>query len=82
MVLADFQHDGKLATVLYFRDILKQVVMPPFNAVVFPLAGVLLDPLNDQIPEPMKQFLDLNDMFQTVVNGVIEDSIQVVLEGK
>lgn len=82
MVLADFQHDGKLATTLYYRDILKAIVMPPFNSVVFPLAEAALEPLNSVIPEPMKQFLDLNDMFQTIVIGVIEDSIQVVLEGK
>jgi len=81
MVLADYQHDGKLATTIYFREILKEIVMPPFNAVVIPLSGAILDPMNDQIPDPMKQFLDLNDMFQDILNGVIDDSIDVCLGG-
>jgi len=81
-VIEDFKNDGRIATTIYYRHIMKKIVMPPFNSVVFPLAATILDPMNDAIPDQMKEFLDLNDMFQDIVKGVIDDSIKVVLEGK
>jgi len=81
MVLADYQHDGNLAKMIYYRDILKEIVMPPFNKLVFPAAEALLEPLNSAIPEPVKEFLDINEMFQRIVESVIEESIQTVLAG-
>jgi hypothetical protein len=81
LVLADYQHDGNLAKMIYYRDILKQIVMPPFNKLVFPAAEALLEPLNAVIPEPVKEFLDINEMFQRIVESIIEESIQTVLAG-
>jgi len=79
VVLSDYQADAKLASGLYYGDIIKKIVMPPFNKLVFPAAEAILDPLNSAIPEPMQQFLDINDMFQQIINGVIDDSIQTCL---
>jgi len=81
-VLADFQHDAKIATTHYYRHILKKIVMPPFNKIVFPAAATVIDPINNTIPDPMKQFVDINDMFQHICTGVIDDSISTILEGK
>jgi len=79
MVLDDFKHDGKIARVIYYRDIIKEIVMPPFNKVVFPAVETVLEPLTSAIPEPLQQFLDINEMFQRIVEGVIDDSISTVL---
>jgi hypothetical protein len=79
LVLEDFKHDGNLARVIYYRDIIKEIVMPPFNKVVFPAVETILEPLNSAIPEPLQQFLDINEMFQRIVEGIIDDSIAVVL---
>jgi len=79
LVLDDFKHDGTQARVLYYRDIIKEIVMPPFNKLVFPAVETILEPLNSAIPEPMQQFLDINEMFQRIVEGIIEDSISTVL---
>jgi len=81
LILEDYKSDATLARILYYRDILKEIVMPPFNKLVFPAAEALLAPLNDAIPEPVKEFLDINEMFQRIVEGVIEDSISTVLAG-
>jgi len=78
-VLDDFKSDGTQARVFYYRDIIKQIVMPPFNKIVFPAVETVLEPLNSAIPEPMQQFLDINEMFQRIVEGIIDDSISTVL---
>jgi hypothetical protein len=79
VVLEDFKHDGNLARVIYYREIIKEIVMPPFNKVVFPAVEMILEPLNSAIPEPMQQFLDINEMFQQIVVSVIDESIDTVL---
>jgi len=79
LILQDYQADGNLARVIYYRDIIKTIVMPAFNKLVYPACETLLSPLENAIPDPMKQFLDVNDMFERVCEGVIDDSISTVL---
>jgi len=45
----------------------------------FPAVETVLEPLTSAIPEPLQQFLDINEMFQRIVEGVIDDSISTVL---
>jgi len=77
--LDDYKHDAKIARVKWYRHIIKQIVMPPFNKIIFPATEAALDPLNSAIPEPMQQFLDINEMFESIVVGIIDDSIDTVL---
>jgi len=81
VVLEDFKHDGQLARVIYFTDIIKKIVMPPFNKLVMPAVSAILDPLQSAIPEPMQQFLDINEEFGTILNNIIDSSIGEVLSG-
>jgi len=81
-VMADFKEDGKLATIKYYREIIKSIVMPPFHSKVFPLCESLLTPINDAIPEPFADIIDLNGMFEDIITGIIDSSIDTVLEGK
>eukprot|EP01114_Cavostelium_apophysatum_P012893 TRINITY_DN29_c0_g1_i1.p1 TRINITY_DN29_c0_g1~~TRINITY_DN29_c0_g1_i1.p1 ORF type:complete len:553 (+),score=198.09 TRINITY_DN29_c0_g1_i1:77-1735(+) len=78
-VMADFMADGNLARMRYYRHIIKKIVMPPLNKLAIPAAEAILSPIASAIPEPMQQFLDINDMFQQIVNGVVDDSIATVL---
>ncbi len=59
-VLEDFHADGKKATVIYYRHILKHIVMPPFKNKVFPACETLLKPINDNIPDTFADILDLD----------------------
>jgi len=81
-VMADYQEDGKKATIIYYREIIKSIVMPPFQSKVFPLVEALLSPINDSIPETFADILDLNGMFEDILTGIIESSIDTVLAGK
>jgi len=80
-VMARYEHDSKLATVNYYLKIFKDIIMPAFNKTVIPACKMVIDPISDIIPEPMKQFIDPADMFDRFINGVIDDSIRVVLKG-
>jgi len=77
--LEDYKYDGKLRTVEWYCEVIKKIIYPPFNAVVIPACKALLDPINELIPEPLKQFLDINQMFDDLINGIIDESIKTVV---
>jgi hypothetical protein len=81
-VFADFQEDAKKATVIYYREILKAIVMPPFQKEVYPACEKILSPIADAIPEPFKPFCDIDQLFEDLLSGIIESSIDSVLSGK
>jgi len=78
-VMEDYKFDGKLRTVQWYCQVMKAIVMPPFNAVVIPACKTIITPIADAIPEPMKQFIDIEQMFDDIVNGIIDASIETVV---
>ena len=79
MVLLDYRADASKATMLYYHDILKTIIMPPFEKLVIPACKTIIEPISELIPEPLKQFLDPNKMFEELINGIVDDSIETVL---
>jgi len=80
-VMDDYREDGKKAAVHYYRHIIKTIVMPPFQNKVFPAVESLLKPINDSIPETMADIIDINGMFEDILTGIIDSSIDTVLGG-
>jgi len=78
-LLEDYKTDSNLERVLYYADIIKKIVYPPFQKLVIPAAEKLLSPLENAIPEPLKQFIDINDMFEQLCSNIVDESIQTVL---
>jgi len=62
-------------------NILKVIIMPPFNKLVIPACKAILEPLQSLIPDTMKDFIDLYDMFDQLIHGIIEGAIKNVLGG-
>jgi len=79
-VLEDYKNDANIRMNIFYMTIMKAIVMPPFNALVMPACKAVLEPLNEMIPDPMKQFVDILEMFDDLVNGIIEGAIQRVLD--
>jgi len=71
--------DAKTHTRLFYVEIIKDIIMPPFESIVLPACKSVLEPLNSMIPEPMKQFIDLIDMFVKLINQIIDEIIANVL---
>jgi len=80
-VMRKYEADAKLATILYYLKIFKDIIMPAFNKTVIPACKAVIDPLAEIIPEPMKQFIDPHDMFDKFINLLIDDTIKVILKG-
>eukprot|EP01110_Echinostelium_bisporum_P013283 TRINITY_DN876_c0_g1_i1.p1 TRINITY_DN876_c0_g1~~TRINITY_DN876_c0_g1_i1.p1 ORF type:complete len:563 (-),score=262.92 TRINITY_DN876_c0_g1_i1:213-1901(-) len=78
-VLVKFRHDGELATTIYFAKIMKLIVMPPFEALLIPAAKVAIDPLAEAVPEALKDFLDIKQMFEDLYNGIVDAAIDTIL---
>jgi len=49
--------------------------------LIIPAAEKLLSPIENAIPDAMKQFIDINDMFENLVSNIVDESIQTVLAG-
>jgi len=80
-VMDDFVHDGKLTTRNLIEELLKLIIMPPFNSLMRPACKAVLEPLQSLIPDAMKDFVDIYKMFDKVLDGVIHDSIVVCIDG-
>jgi hypothetical protein len=78
-VMADYQYDARLKTIAWYCEILKGIVMPPFNAVANPATDAVLGPVNDVIPDPMKQFIDIQQLFSDMVESIIDACIEKVV---
>lgn len=78
-VLADYKEDAKLATLQWYAQSIKKIIMPPFNAVVIPACKAIISPISDAIPEAMKQFIDPENLFDELINGIIDESIATVI---
>jgi len=78
-VMEDFVHDGRLTTRNLCEHIVKLIIMPPFNALVRPACKAVLEPIANLVPEPMKDFIDVNKLFDEVLDDVIHHSIVAAL---
>lgn len=78
-VLEDYKFDGQLKTVEWYCEVLRAIVFPPFQAVAGPATDALLGPISDAIPEPMKQFLDPQQMFMDLLTSIVDASIKTVV---
>jgi len=79
-VLERWHSDVKIATFLFYLKIFKDIIMPAFNKLVNPACKAVLDPINSLIPDAFKQLIDINDMFDKLLNGIIDDTIKNVLK--
>lgn len=41
---------------------MKSIVMPPFEAVLHPASKAIIGPIADLIPEPLQEFIDINQV--------------------
>jgi len=78
-VMEDYRVDGRCATTLYYGRIIKKIVMPPFNGLVIPACKEILSPLAEAIPEPLRQFIDIFQLLDDVLNGIIDGCIETVV---
>jgi len=78
-VIIKYRHDTEIATNKYYAHIMKKIVLPPFEAIVHPVAKHLIEPLAEAIPQPLREFIDIKQMFEDLYKGIVKDSIQVVL---
>jgi len=78
-VIIKYRHDTDIAVMNYYAKILKTIILPPFEAAIHPIAKRLIDPLAESIPQPLREFIDIKQMFEDLYNGIVDDSIAVVL---
>lgn len=78
--LEKMKHDCKLATGLYFKDIIGTLVMPPFEEEVIPRCQSLAEPVQSMVPDALTDFISLPDMIEEIITGIVEDSISAVVD--
>lgn len=78
-VIIKYRHDTDIAVMRYYAKILKLIILPPFEAAVHPVTKHIIEPLANSIPEPLREFIDIKQMFEDLYKGIVSDSINVVL---
>jgi len=81
-VLEDYKTDANKIAVLYYADILKKIVMPPFNKLVVPACKEALEPLQDLIPDVLKNpvpLINVYKLFDEVLDQIISGAINTIL---
>jgi len=77
--LKKYKKDIAYLTGDYYLQIIKTIVMPPFNKLVIPACKAILEPLASLVPDAMKQFIDIMQMFDELINGIIDGAIKTVI---
>lgn len=78
-VIIKYRHDTDIAVMRYYAKILRLIILPPFEAAVHPVTKHIIEPLANSIPEPLREFIDIKQMFEDLYKGIVADSINVVL---
>jgi hypothetical protein len=78
-ILEKFKHDSDIAVKIFSAKVMKLIVMPPFEALLNPAAKLIIQPLADLIPGPLQEFIDINQDFEDLYNGIIDDAIDSVV---
>ncbi len=60
--IAEFSQDSAVASVDFLNEVVRIVVLPPFQESLSPLAPTLLTPLQNTVPEPLREFVDLHQV--------------------
>jgi len=79
-IMERFRSDAKIATFLFYLKLFKDIIMPAFNKLVIPACKAILEPIANLIPDAFKQLIDIMDMFDKLLNGIIDDTIKNVLK--
>jgi len=74
-----FKHDGAIIITAMYTEIIRGIVMPPFSKLVIPACKMILDPLQDALPGPVKEFIDIGEEFEKLLNGIIDGCIATLL---
>jgi len=78
-VIQDYKLDGEVHKTEFYTEIIKIIVMPPLGKVLGPASKAVLDPLDSVIPEPMKQFIDIQEEFDNLIDTLVDKMIDAVL---
>jgi hypothetical protein len=78
-VLEKFRADAKTSTTLFYLVIFKDIIMPVLNKLVIPAVKTILEPIDSMVPDELKQLIDIMDMFNRLLNGIVDESIKTVL---
>lgn len=71
-----FHHDAEIALVHFCKKVLKLIILPPFEALLHPASKHLIEPLASAIPDPVKDFIDINQDFEDLYHGILDEAIE------
>lgn len=79
-IVEKFRHDAHIATHQFCKKVMRLIVMPPFEAVLQPAAKLIIEPLAELVPGPLQDLIDINQDFEDLYTGIIDDAISNVIE--
>jgi len=71
-----FRHDADIAIVEFCAKVMKIILLPPFEALLQPAAKNIIEPIASAIPAPVAEFIDINQNFEDLYNGILDATIE------
>lgn len=71
-----FRHDADIAIVEFCKKVMKIILLPPFEALLQPAAKHIIQPMASLIPGPLQEFIDINQDFEDLYNGILDSAIE------
>ncbi|KAF2069273.1 hypothetical protein CYY_009409 [Polysphondylium violaceum] len=78
--LEKYLHDTQVGSVIQIKYVVKEVIRPTLVKVVDPLCKPIVSSMASAIPSSFKELIDINQMYQQLIDDVINDTTHSVLE--
>jgi len=75
-IMDDFVNDIAIASLHLFLKLVKEIVMGPLNKTLIPAVKSILEPLNDAIPDTLKEIVDISEMFMNLLHAILDGIIE------
>lgn len=79
-IVEKFRNDADIATNQFCHKVMKIILLPPFEALLQPAAKNIIAPLADMVPGPLQELIDINQDFEDLYNGILDDAIDSVVK--
>ncbi|KAN0055713.1 hypothetical protein ACTA71_011596 [Dictyostelium dimigraforme] len=75
-----YQHDVILGTNMQMKFVVREMVKPTLCKIINPLTKPLLSSLSSAIPSAIGDFIDINELYNQLIDDILGDSTQVVID--
>jgi hypothetical protein len=79
-VLLDYDYDVLIARSNYVKRVVKSVLIAAFKRLIAPVTDPIISKIDGAIPDPMDKCLNVEQIFDDIINYLVGDPIDQMVE--